>query len=56
MNTTNSTLHPTHANTALKSYRSPHLIVYGDIQQLTNAVGTTSMKGDGGPMVSNKTA
>lgn len=35
-------------NALLKTYCSPQLIEYGNIQQLTNNVGMTSPIGDGG--------
>jgi hypothetical protein len=33
-----------------KTYQKPNLRVYGDVRALTQAVGTASMKGDGGGM------
>jgi len=40
-----------------KPYQKPSLRVYGDVRALTQAVGTTSKRGDGGMgMQANKTA
>ncbi len=39
----------------VKTYRSPQLIEYGSIQQLTNAVGNTGMMDGGADMMMDQT-
>ena len=41
---------------ALKPYRIPKLVVYGDIRVITQAAGTTSKKSDGGKLLLTKTS
>lgn len=49
MNTSTDTSQPDNKNTIPKAYCSPQLIEYGNIQQLTNAVGNMGMN-DGGSL------
>ena len=38
-----------------KAYRSPELVVYGDVRQMTQTVGVTGMT-DGGMALTSKTS
>jgi len=42
--------------TSKKPYESPSLVTYGDIREITQAVGNTTMNNDGGMDPTNKTA
>lgn len=55
MNTTTDTSQPDKKNTIPKPYSSPQLVEYGNIQQLTNAVGDMGAMADGGMGMKTKT-
>jgi len=55
MGSQNSTSQPVEKKAEAKTYNSPRLVEYGNVQQLTQAVGNMGMM-DGGAMMQKKTS